>query len=246
MAPALGPEFLAYAFSDSTVHIVGRNNAGDQRGATALVIAPNWLLTCAHVVNKMRLNSTQIHDGKAFTVQDILAHQSDDVALIQIAPSLQILPGLAFRDPLWAEPVVTLGYPRVPLSRESALLMHSGEITTPAIRTFSGHDLFLYSAVARPGNSGGPIISTSGHVVGLVTDQLSLEDMPDQVLTGESPEELSKASVIEMPYFAGVGATVIAKAVAELTRSVALPIEDYQIADDQTEPGTREFQTSGT
>ena len=43
--------------------------------------------------------------------------------LIEVSSQLSLLPGLTFRDPLLAEPVFTLGYPRVPLSREQALVM---------------------------------------------------------------------------------------------------------------------------
>lgn len=212
LAPALGAEFLANVFASFTVHITGRSANGDEHGATALVIGPKWLLTCAHAVNDMTLHTSQRHDGTNLAIERIMSHPHIDVALIEIAPALSVLPGLAFRDPVWAEQVVTLGYPRVPLSRDPALLMHSGEITTPAVKTLKGENLFLYSAVARPGNSGGPVIASSGYVVGLVTEELSTEE------SGGSPA----------PFFAGLGASVIAKAIAELTQSVVLPMEDYQ------------------
>jgi S1-C subfamily serine protease len=86
---------------------------------------------------------------------------------------------------------------------------------TPALnlfqfRSFSGQTLFLYSAIARPGNSGGPIISSTGNVVGLVTAELKEED-----------ESTSS-------FYAGVATSEIAKAISELGVSVNVPIEDYQ------------------
>ena len=88
--------------------------------------------------------------------------------------------------------------------------MHRGEVTNAQVTTFSDQTLFLYSAIARPGNSGGPIISSTGHVVGIVTEELKEDADPNSL------------------FYAGVGAGEIAKAVSELDVSVKVPIEDYR------------------
>jgi S1-C subfamily serine protease len=98
----------------------------------------------------------------------------------------------------------------MPLSREPTLVMHRGEVTNSHLTTFSDQTLFLCSAIARPGNSGGPIISSTGNVVGIVTEEL-MEDA--------DPTSL---------FYAGVGANEIAQAVSELIDSVHVPIEDYR------------------
>ncbi|MFD2436298.1 S1 family peptidase [Modicisalibacter luteus] len=105
----------------------------------------------------------------------------------------------------------TLGYPRIPLSTEPSLVMQRGEVTNPEVTMFSGDKVFLYSAVARPGNSGGPIISESGHVVGIVTE--SLEENTTQ--SG-------------MPFHAGIKTAELTSAVAELDANIELPIETYE------------------
>lgn len=211
LAPALGAEFLLHMFSEATFQITGVNKSGDVRAGTGLLIAPEWLLTCAHVIKDMTVNEMQTFGDKQFKIVHLLAHSTIDIGLIEITPSIPDLTGLAFRDPVVAETVFTVGYPRIPLSQEPALVMHRGEITSSEIRTFDGQSLFLYSAIARPGNSGGPIIGESGHVVGIVTDELS-----------------EKASDARMPFFAGVRTSEIARAVAELEPAIVVPIEDYQ------------------
>ena len=89
--------------------------------------------------------------------------------------------GVSFRDPLITETVFTLGYPRVPLSRTPHLVMQRGEVTAEDVVLFSEHHVFLYSAVARPGNSGGPILAETGHVVGIVIEELMQDS--DKLIT---------------------------------------------------------------
>jgi S1-C subfamily serine protease len=159
----------------------------------------------------MVLDQRQSFGDREFKVVRLLPHDKIDVALVEFESELPPLPGLAFRDPVVAEKVYNLGYPRIPLSREPALVMQRGEITSSRIKTFSCEEVFLYSAIARPGNSGGPVIAANGHVVGLVTEELS--------------EEASKSG---MPFHAGVGTSEILRAILELEASVQLPVEAYE------------------
>lgn len=78
-----------------------------------------------------------------------------------------------FRDPAWGDTATVLGYPPVPQVRDQAegspnLIVQGGEVVNPAATGLFGEPLFLYSAIARPGNSGGPIVAQDGRVIGLV------------------------------------------------------------------------------
>lgn len=211
LAPALGPELLLNAYSESTLQITGITNSDDAHAGTALAVAPNWLLTCAHVVNDMKLDKKQSMRGSEFEIVSQRSHSALDVALIEVDKDLPCLPGLAFREPLVTEEVYTIGYPRVPLSRHPAIIMQRGEVTNPHIKTFSGEDVFLYSAIARPGNSGGPVIAATGHVVGIVTESLE--------------EEVAHRST---PFYAGISTSELAHALEDLGADVQLPIERYE------------------
>jgi S1-C subfamily serine protease len=68
---------------------------------------------------------------------------------------------------------------------------------------------FLH-AIARPGNSGGPIVGENGTVIGIVSDELC--------------EESIKSG---LPFYAGVPTVEIARAVKEICPAVEFPIEDY-------------------
>jgi hypothetical protein len=210
LTPALGPEFILRAFTPFIVQITGKDKNGDVRAGTGLMIEPNWLLTCAHVLNSMSVDERQIFSGREFQVRRTLSHANIDVGLIEISPGYASLVGLAFKEPRIAETIFTLGYPRIPLSREPSLIMHRGEVTSSPVTTFAGQTVFLYSAIARPGNSGGPIISLTGHVIGMVTEELREDADPTS------------------SFYAGIGALEIVAAVSELGVSVSVPIEDYQ------------------
>jgi S1-C subfamily serine protease len=72
------------------------------------------------------------------------------------------------------------------------------------------NDYMLFSAIARPGNSGGPIVSEKGRVLGLVSKEVKFD--------GTST----------FPFFAAVPAEVIAKALLELSCPVELPIDTFE------------------
>lgn len=176
LAKALGPRFIANQFADFTVQITG-NSSGSAHAGTGLVIAGNWLLTCAHVISDMEVDRLQSVSGTEVCVEETLTHPDErvDIGLIRVEPPVATLPGLAFRDPEFCERVYTLGFPRVPLARTAPLVMQSGEITAPSVRLLQDAEVFLYSAIARPGNSGGPVVAADGHVVGIVTQELSAQ-----------------------------------------------------------------------
>ncbi len=210
LAPALGPEYIYRVYSAATCQIIGTLK-GEGRAGTALIVAPNWLLTCAHVIRDMAVSEQQYLRDQHFTVTDTLAHESIDIGLVKTLEELPVTPGLSFRDPRVGEPVFTIGYPRIPLSKESSLILHRGEITNPEMTMMSGDKIFTYSAIARPGNSGGPIVGEHGSVIGVVTHELAQDC--------ERPGS---------PFFAGIGTAEIATSVRALAPDLVLPVETYE------------------
>lgn len=211
LASVFGPEFLYHGYGSSIVQITGVKSNGDEHAGTGLLIAPTWLLTCAHVLDDMNVHDQQVFFGESHRIVRKLSHPKVDVGLVEVTPSMQMLPDIAFRDPIVGESVVTLGYPRVPLSREAALVIQRGEVTNPNITLLIGRTVFLYSAIARPGNSGGPIISETGHVIGIVTEEL-----------------FEKSDDFKMPFYTGIQTTELVRAIADLGQPVTLPVESYE------------------
>jgi len=90
------------------------------------------------------------------------------------------------------------------------LVVQSGEVVNSGLTTIHGEKVFLFSAIARPGNSGGPVVSRSGYVIGIVSKDLRSQD--------------SKTDT----FYSGISTTEIAKSIHELDSSITLPFETYE------------------
>jgi len=211
LTPALGPDFLYHHASSAVVQIVGKDRKGDVHAGTGIVFAPNHVLTCAHVVTGMEINKEQFFQGATCRVDECFADSTVDVAVVRVDQPVAPAPGLSFLSPRIAQSVFTLGYPRIPRILEPALTMQRGEVTSESVTTFERQNVFLYSAIARPGNSGGPIISSDGYVVGI-----SVQDL------FQSDDKYPFA-----PHYAGIPTLEIARCLDELDIGVQIPIEDF-------------------
>ncbi len=242
LAPGLGPEFLNYMYKNMVLRITGIDKNGIERAGTGIAITSRWILTCAHVVNQMNVSDLQKFGDKEFRVIRKLAHEDIDVALIEVDSDLSITPGTSFREPELQDTVFTVGYPIVPRSREPFLIMQRGEVTSPIMTDYWGQRLFLYSAIARPGNSGGPVIAASGHVVGIVSESLEGSNTKSEdpkkdsssrkskVKKGDNPQNIEKNNQLEFSvFYAGVPTSQIQKAIFDLLpgENIKLTIEDY-------------------
>ena len=160
------------------------------------------------------------------------AHPSVDVAVIEFDfPEGEYIPrlgGMAFRDPAWSDEVYVFGYPRVPMTAEMAITVQRGEVVNPSAETIPDRQrIFLYSAIARPGNSGGPIVAGDGRVIGLVVEdappstRVSGFDEPprtsNELLTRlESEVADLKAKTVAPAFYRGIPSSEVIRAVSEL------------------------------
>lgn len=218
LAKTLGGRFVHRQVSPAIVHVVGENDEGEGSG---IVFDEHHVLTCRHVVCGMQLASAQAFQGKKVTVEGVFPHETEDVAVIRVKESLTTVLGLGFVDPTVSQKVYRFGYSRVPCSVPSGmgaspLVMQSGEVTNNAVRVFGDTELFLYSAISRPGDSGGAVVSDDGYVVGMTTE---LSD--SRVHTGEG-------DVVFSPHYAGIPSHVLARSVEELGLAVQIPFETYE------------------
>lgn len=214
LAPVLGPEFLYHAVGGGVVQITGTTRKGDETAGTGIVVSAHTILTARHVVQDMQVHREQVFQGIncIYDADSVRAHHVEDVAFITVAETLQPIPGLVLHPPRVGQSVVMLGFPRVPLVRSAPLVMHTGEVTNESVTLCSGEKAFLYSATTRPGNSGGPIVSNDGYLLGLASKDLTMQAGEDWFA----------------PHYAGVDAATIRRVEREmgLERKIGLPFED--------------------
>ena len=161
----------------------------------------------------MKVRERQRFQGCEQMVTGIKIADGVDVAVVELdgAP-LTPTTDLAFRRPAVTETVYTLGYPKLAGIREAALIIQRGAVTNDAVRSLlTDEHLFLYSAIARPGNSGGPVLSEDGCVVGIAVSDSS----------GEYQEGTTTS-----PYYAGIPAQVVVDACNDLGGGVQLRLVD--------------------
>jgi S1-C subfamily serine protease len=184
---------------------------------TGLVIDHNHIVTNKHVVAGLAGNSAGLSiypsrnhaDAEQVNCSGTAhPHPTLDLAVIKFdMPDGKYIPrlaGMAFRDPDWADEVYVFGYPRVPMTAEMAITVQRGEVVNPAATSIPDRQkIFLYSAIARPGNSGGPIVAQDGRVIGLV-----VEDCAESPSTDAGPAAAA--------FYRGIPSSEVIRALDEL------------------------------
>lgn len=180
-----GPGIAAAA--DSVVRVSGVAAAcGRGQTGSGWVAAPQRVVTNAHVVEGLDRPTVQVGGtGPAHPAAVVAFDPERDVAVLAV-PGLQA-PPLPMGDPLThGDDVVVAGFPlggpyhlepgRV---RDLVTARGAGIDGTPGVH----RQVYSVSARVEQGNSGGPLLSGSGQVVGTVFAKSQTDDMTGYALT---------------------------------------------------------------
>jgi hypothetical protein len=159
------------AAAQSVVRIGGTAFAcGQNQTGTGFVVAPDRIVTNAHVVAGVDQPIVEAPNGQTLEGWVVYIDPVDDLAVVAVeglsAATLALSPDL----PVGSDAVVS-GYPfGGPATTGAAeVLAHSVE-SIPDIYGSARHprDVYTLAAVVQPGNSGGPLLATDGRVAGVV------------------------------------------------------------------------------
>lgn len=151
---------------------------GQLQSGTAFVIAPDRLLTNAHVVAGVTTPLVELPDGRAREGRIVYFDPQQDIAVIAIddlgARVLPLAPSLQRGDVGAVQ-----GYPfGGRFQSGGAEVVGVGAIAAEAIDG-SGRaprDSYTLAATVNPGNSGGPLLTLDGAVTGMVYAKAQLRD----------------------------------------------------------------------
>ena len=167
-----------------------------QRASTGtgfFITADGYFITCFHVVvNSGRITLRNLK-GETFEARAIAVDRTNDLALLKA----EVRDGVRFKPlPLGASgevrrgaAIVTMGFPNI--SQQGI----EPKVTDGIINSFSGANndarVFQISAPIQTGNSGGPLITMDGNVIGVVASKLDAQAIARQ--TGDIPQNVNYA-----------------------------------------------------
>src|SRR6516164_11277443 len=155
----------------ASASISGATQAAEIVTGSGVVIGDHGeVLTNAHVVKACTQINVRSSAGDSATGQLIASDEKNDLAVVRTRPLSSVA---TFRDgkPVRAgDAIVALGYPLAGLLATTANLTVGNVSALAGLRDDSRY--LQISAPVQPGNSGGPLLDGSGHLVGIVTAKL--------------------------------------------------------------------------
>lgn len=173
--PELTRAAASVARVSGTAYACGRGSTG-----TGFVVAPDRVVTNAHVVAGVDTPVVELPGGVARDGRIVYFDPVDDLAVIAV-DGLGAEP-LPFSETLGPGTAAAVqGYPHGgPFTMVNATVLSTGTAPVPDIYggAFAPRELYSLEAVVRPGNSGGPLLTGDGAVAGVVFARS--EDDPDR------------------------------------------------------------------
>ncbi|KUO23137.1 MarP family serine protease [Streptomyces dysideae] len=190
----------------STVKVEGISGTQGREGS-GFVYAPEHVMTNAHVVAGIDEPSVRVGGvGQAYESRVVLFDPAKDVAVLYV-PDLRA-PVLSFDDDAArGDSAVVAGYPEDgDLNLQAATVANRVQATGQNIYNDGTVSREIYSirSTVRPGNSGGPLLTTDGRVFGVVFARSTSDDETGYVLTAaEVAADAERASDATSPVDTG-------------------------------------------
>ena len=149
----------------------------DEASGSAFVVGPQAILTAAHVAGEAEWLTVWLSDGRQTWAQVVAIDRKLDLALALVPDMPDSIAALDWRSaesPWMSQSVWVWGYPVERLVLEAGLsrapTVSMGIVSSLRLR--DGVALLQIDAAVNRGNSGGPVLTEDGRVIGLVTSIL--------------------------------------------------------------------------
>lgn len=113
--------------------------------------------------------------------------------------------------------VLIMGYPPIPCTGDAYLLTQKGEVNSIVYDYLNKVENIVVSSITRPGNSGGPVISRGGYLVGMVTHFTEIKTSTDK-----------KEEATDFPFYMAMSGKELYNGIKEIDSDLAICYEDYQ------------------
>ncbi|MGC5222806.1 MarP family serine protease [Micromonospora sp. DT81.3] len=199
LAPQLAPSIPDVALDEPALTAAAQSVArvsgvafacGITASGSGFVVAPDRVMTNAHVVAGVDRPVVELPGREAREGRVVYFDPVDDIAVVAVdgldATPLDVVPTLG----VGSEAVVQ-GYPYGgPFTTGAARVLSVGMADVPDVydESSSAREVYALAAQVRPGNSGGPLLSTTGQVAGLVFARAEGDDDLGYAMT---PTEMS-------------------------------------------------------
>jgi serine protease Do len=144
------------------------------RATGFLIDGKGFIITNAHVVNRLKTIYVGNNKGRYFSAQTIYTDNNADLAILKINDTafktiINIPYSINKGNSDLGEQIFTLGYPRKELVYGQGYLSaksgNEGDSTA-----------YQVSVSVNPGNSGGPVLNKKGEIIGIITSKNSTAD----------------------------------------------------------------------
>jgi len=153
---------------------VSSNPNPDYRATGFLIDGKGFIVTNAHVVDRLKTIYVENNKGDYFTAQAIYTDKNTDLAILKIIDTafktvLNLPYSINKTNSNLGEQIFTLGFPR------NEIVYGEGYVSAK-----SGNEgdstAYQVSVSVNPGNSGGPVLNKYGQIIGIITSKNSTAD----------------------------------------------------------------------
>lgn len=219
LAKALGFQYLRFKYKPYIVRIEGKYPSGESGTGSGVLFGENTILTCGHNIDDLKEISCWIGESE-LKISEVISRGKYDIGIIKLAQGLDYKVYPYFGAAYVLDETLTLGYPPLNGMSEAPLIAQSGEINAIS-KDWYDYDCITISSITRPGNSGGPVVSKNGCIVGIVTQKANFANYV-------SVDKNYFCEKETQPFYNAIATNEIIRIVSEMDESIEIVYEDYQ------------------